>query len=54
MAIAACGRSTKDSFFLIMPDGLDAIQKREAYFGCIAAPDGNCEGHAPARLPSSS
>lgn len=31
----------------------DAIQKKAAYFGCIAAPDGNSEAHAPAEQPFS-
>lgn len=30
------------------------MQRRAAYFGCIAAPDDSCEARAPAEPPSSS
>lgn len=44
------------NFFVCFGCGrkLDAIQKRAAYFGCIAALDGNSEAHAPAEPPFSS
>lgn len=41
------------SFCLILQWKSGAIQKRAAYFGCIAALDDSCEALAPAEPPSS-